>query len=97
MEFATHYKLSDICRINKADLDAYREEYVGNSRKAEAYRASFRAERASSSNQDNPYLISLPAQIRQLVIRRAQLERGALRPRIVQLMYTPRFLSTRVN
>ncbi|OSX66785.1 hypothetical protein POSPLADRAFT_1128402 [Postia placenta MAD-698-R-SB12] len=85
-EFAGYYGKSDICPLNKADIEAYGDECIGKPHRAAIFQERSRAENSSMTGADSPYLLSLSTQAWVLLVRRLQLERGALRRRITQLI-----------
>lgn len=84
-EFAHYYKNSSISKLNVADMEAYREEFIGKSQIATAYKESARAEHAKNARLKSPYTISVPMQVKAVMVRRAQ---------IIQGNYTAQALST---
>ena len=75
-EFAKGFLDSPAGKANAADIDSYRDEFVGKPERALAYEQSAHADRASTSNKRNPYMTSLPMQFRAIVRRRIQIVKG---------------------
>ncbi|OJT05939.1 Brefeldin A resistance protein [Trametes pubescens] len=84
-EFAEYYKRSEFARENRADMDAYRSAFVGKPERADAYRASVKAEHARHASKKSPYIASIPMQARALMTRRVQIIRGGAAAQVIQL------------
>jgi ATP-binding cassette subfamily G (WHITE) protein 2 (SNQ2) len=87
-EFEAHYKRSTIWQINKADMDSFRRDFVGQPKRASAYLESVAAEHAKHTRTMSPYTISLPMQVRAVMLRRVQIMKGDwVSPVIKVVMY----------
>lgn len=75
-EFAEHFRNSDLGRRNRADMDAFREHYINHPEFRTTYIESARAERAKRARRASPYTISVPMQVRAVMIRRVQIIKG---------------------
>ncbi|KAA1475296.1 pleiotropic drug resistance ABC transporter [Dentipellis sp. KUC8613] len=75
-EFAERFLQSDIAKLNRQDMDAYRAECVGKSQRELAFKESAHAERARMMNKASPYTVSLPMQAKAALIRRVQILKG---------------------
>lgn len=64
-EFAAHFKASPFAALNREDMASYRTEFVGHPKRADAYKAS-------------AYMISIPMQIRAVMVRQVQIMYGNL-------------------
>ena len=84
-EFAAYYNKSEFAQYNREDIASYKRECVGNSQRASAYKDSARAEHAKAAPVKSPYIISIPMQVRALMVRRAQILKGGIALQIVQL------------
>jgi len=78
VEFASHFMRSRHGVANREDMQAYRELYVGNKERKQAYMESAEAERPPWGGKSSPYTVSVPVQLRALVARRAQILRATL-------------------
>ncbi|KAI0298342.1 ABC-2 type transporter-domain-containing protein [Multifurca ochricompacta] len=85
-EFASAFLASDASIENRADMDAYRQEFVGKPDRAFAYRESVKAERATTQRKGSPYTISIPMQARAVMLRRLQILRGNLATELIVLI-----------
>ncbi|KAF8345691.1 pleiotropic drug resistance ABC transporter, partial [Amanita rubescens] len=74
-EFELYYRNSDLRRRNLEDLEAYKRDFI-NQEKSHAYLESAVAEHGRFSRKKSPYTISLPMQVRIVMLRRAQIIRG---------------------
>ena len=81
-EFAKGFLDSPAGKTNVADIDSYRDEFVGKPERALAYERSAHADHASTSNKRSPYMISLPMQFRAIARRRVQIVKGDIRTHI---------------
>jgi ATP-binding cassette subfamily G (WHITE) protein 2 (SNQ2) len=76
--------------LGQANCDAmgdYRSHYVGNLEGKDAYRQSVVMEHASTAPKSNPYIISIPMQVRVVMVRRVQIIKGDKGTVAIQLMY----------
>ncbi|KAH9995929.1 ABC-2 type transporter-domain-containing protein [Russula compacta] len=85
-EFAAAFLASGAAIENRADMDAYRNEFVGKPERALAYRQSAVAEHATTSRKGSPYTISIPMQVGAVMLRRVQILRGNLVTEFIILM-----------
>ncbi|KAG6834682.1 hypothetical protein H0H93_008064, partial [Arthromyces matolae] len=72
-EFAEYFLKSDVSMENKRDMELYKEAFVDNQEKRQAYGQSVSAEHARSTRKKSPYTISTFMQIRSLMRRRVQI------------------------
>ncbi|KAF5350668.1 hypothetical protein D9756_008520 [Leucocoprinus leucothites] len=84
-EFAEYYKHSKVREGNLQDIEDYKENFVGKHGLEESYRESSRAEHARHTRKKSPYIISLPMQVKIVMLRRIQIIKGN---------YTAQVLST---
>ncbi|PCH34845.1 pleiotropic drug resistance ABC transporter [Wolfiporia cocos MD-104 SS10] len=85
-EFADYYRKTEIYLQNRADMGAYRKQYVGKPQRAAVYLESVRSEHAGhASSSDGSYLLSLPMQVRALMTRRVQIMRGNMTALLIEL------------
>ena len=82
-EFAKSFLDSPAGEANVADIDSFRDEFVGKPERALAYEQSVHADHASTSNKRSPYMISLPMQFRAIARRRVQIVKGDIGTHIV--------------
>ncbi len=59
----------------------------------DAYKSSARSEHAKTAHPKSPYIISIPMQIRALMIRRAQILKGGIVAQVIQVAYVVQSLS----
>ncbi|KZT66729.1 hypothetical protein DAEQUDRAFT_714433 [Daedalea quercina L-15889] len=83
-EFATYFKNSETGRLNREDMQRYRDELSGMKDKKQMYRLSYFAERAKTMHSKSPYIISIPMQIRALMLRRWQIIQGSVATQAIQ-------------
>ncbi|KAI0922386.1 hypothetical protein AcV7_005930 [Taiwanofungus camphoratus] len=84
-EFVEYYRKSGTFRANNADMESYRKEFVGKPDRANAYLESVRAEHTSNTRSRSSYITSISMQIRALMVRRAQIIRGAMTAFLVEM------------
>lgn len=75
-EFASAFLASSAAIENRADMESYRNEFVGKPERALAYQQSVSAEHATTSRKGSSYTISIPMQTRAVMLRRVQILRG---------------------
>jgi ATP-binding cassette, subfamily G (WHITE), member 2, SNQ2 len=75
-EFEKHFQLSPLGQANKEDMESFRKEFVGDPDRSQAYKESAREEHASHVGDKSPYTISIPMQIRAVMIRRVRIMKG---------------------
>ncbi|TFY79980.1 hypothetical protein EWM64_g4032 [Hericium alpestre] len=76
VEFAERFLQSEPGKLNREDMDSYRNDFVGKSHRASAFMESVHAERARMMRKASPYTISLPMQAKATIIRRLQILKG---------------------
>ncbi|KAG5727434.1 Brefeldin A resistance protein [Termitomyces sp. T112] len=74
-EFAEHFKKSSFGIANRNEMDD-RLQFVGRANYASAYMESAQAEHANHTRPASPYMISIPMQVRAVMLRRVQILRG---------------------
>ncbi|KIJ16544.1 hypothetical protein PAXINDRAFT_113734 [Paxillus involutus ATCC 200175] len=82
-EFEQYYRNSSIMKANQKDMDSFREQYVGKEYLVSAFRESTKAERARHTHEKSPYTISIPMQIRAVMVRRVQVMTGSVAPQVM--------------
>lgn len=85
-EFAEHFQKSEIGRANQDDIDLYQAEFVGKPQRVNMYLESVKAEHAKHTRLQSAYTISIPMQIRAVMVRRVQILRGNLMAPFLQLL-----------
>ncbi|KAM6501505.1 pleiotropic drug resistance ABC transporter [Amanita muscaria] len=83
-EFENYYRDSDLGKWNREDLDAYKRDYIREDR-ALAYKESAAAEHARHTRNKSSYTISIPMQVRIVMLRRAQILRGNWTTEVLQI------------
>jgi ATP-binding cassette subfamily G (WHITE) protein 2 (SNQ2) len=91
-EMAAAFLSSPLGQVNRDAMEDYRGHYVGNSERKNAYRQSVVMEHASTAPKSNPYIISIPMQVRAVMVRRVQIIKGDKGTVAVQLVYVCRSL-----
>jgi len=76
VEFAQFFLESPDARANRNDMESYRQQFVENQERAEAFKASAQAERSPRMRKGSPYTISLVMQTRAVLLRRVQILEG---------------------
>ncbi|KAF9225036.1 hypothetical protein BS17DRAFT_731853 [Gyrodon lividus] len=82
-EFEQYYRNSAMMEANRKDMDSFREQYVGKEHLVSAFRESTKAERARHTHEKSPYTISIPMQIRAVMVRRVQIMTGSLATQVI--------------
>ncbi|EIM87152.1 pleiotropic drug resistance ABC transporter [Stereum hirsutum FP-91666 SS1] len=82
-EFAERFLLSDVGESNRADMTAFRAEFVGNPQRVEQYKNSAYAEHATTQSKKSPYTISTFMQAKAVANRRFLIIKGALAKQVV--------------
>ncbi|THH28859.1 hypothetical protein EUX98_g5325 [Antrodiella citrinella] len=85
IEFAKNFQQCAIAEMNRQDMESYASVYVGSQEKVAAYRQSVHQMHASYLRDDSPYTISIPMQVRALVVRRIQILKGGYVSQVVQI------------
>jgi ATP-binding cassette subfamily G (WHITE) protein 2 (SNQ2) len=67
-------------------MDSFRTEFVGHTDKALAYRDSALAEHARHVRANSPYIVSLPMQVRAVMLRKVQIMKGNLAAPIIKTL-----------
>ena len=84
-EFAAYWRKSELAQLNREDMDAYRDQFVGKPERVLHYKQSVKAEHARRTNPKSPYIVSIPMQVRALMRRRVQILRGDLTAQVIQM------------
>ncbi|EGO00657.1 hypothetical protein SERLA73DRAFT_105009 [Serpula lacrymans var. lacrymans S7.3] len=84
-EMAAHFVNSRLGRENKDAIEDYRHTHVDKNRKAD-YELSALQEHSRHTPKDSPYTISIPMQVRAVMLRRVQILRGDITTQVVQLL-----------
>ncbi|KAH8987621.1 ABC-2 type transporter-domain-containing protein [Lactarius akahatsu] len=82
-EFASAFSESEASVANHMDMDAYFKEFVGHPERALAYKQSATAEHATTQRKESPYMISVPMQVRAVMLRRLQILRGHIATQLI--------------
>lgn len=85
-EFVEYYRKSGAWKINKEDMKGYLIEFVRNPQRALAYRGSVRADHATTARKRSAYVISIPMQMKAVVLRRLQVLKGNVAAQIVTIV-----------
>ena len=85
MDFVAHFQESTMGQVNRDDVDSYRTEFVGHKKRATIYLESVRAEHSEHTRRKSAYTISIPMQVRAVMIRRVQILRGNMTAQVLQL------------
>ncbi|KAI0943006.1 hypothetical protein AcW1_002753 [Taiwanofungus camphoratus] len=85
IEFADTFKQSEFAALNRQDMEEYRAEVSGQPQRSSIYKQSYRAEHARTTPPSSPFIISIPMQVRALMLRRVQVIQGALAAQAISL------------
>ncbi|KAI9464144.1 ABC-2 type transporter-domain-containing protein [Lactarius psammicola] len=85
-EFASAFLASGASVANRVDMDTYYKEFVGHPERALAYKQSAMAEHATTQRKGSPYTISIPMQVRAVMLRRLQILRGHIATELIILI-----------
>ncbi|KAG1859914.1 ABC-2 type transporter-domain-containing protein [Suillus tomentosus] len=85
-EMAAYFLASPLGQANRQSIDHYRDHHVGKPERREAYRASAVMEHAPHAPKSNSYTISIPMQVRAVMVRRVQIIKGDVASQVVQLV-----------
>ncbi|KAG6860184.1 hypothetical protein C0995_014729 [Termitomyces sp. Mi166 len=77
-EFAEYFKKSSFGIANRNEMDDHSSQFVGKPSHASAYMESAQAEHAKHTRPASPYMISIPMQVRAVMLRRVQILRGSM-------------------
>lgn len=84
-ELAAYFKASQLGYLNRQAIDDYRALHVGKPDRQAAYRLSAVMEHSHHAPKNNSYTISVPMQVRAVMVRRMQIIKGDLSAQVVQL------------
>ena len=84
-DFANYFQKSSLAQVNRNDMDSYRSEFVGQPNRASEYIESVKAEHAQHTRQKSAYTISIPMQVRAVMVRRVQIIYGNMTAQILQI------------
>lgn len=84
-EFAAHFFKSALGEANRADMESYKHEFVGQPQRTNEYIQSVKAEHAKNTRGSSAYNISIPMQIRAVMVRRVQVIMGDWATQVLQL------------
>jgi len=76
LEFEDYFKKSENMNTNLEDIRSYKEAHVDKPDKTAAYKESVKAEHARHTRGTSPYTISIPMQVRIVMLRRIQITPG---------------------
>jgi ATP-binding cassette subfamily G (WHITE) protein 2 (SNQ2) len=85
-EMAAYFLASPLGQANRQSIDNYRNLYVGKPERKEAYSLSAGMEHARHAPKSNSYTISIPMQVRAVMVRRVQIIMGDITSQVVQLV-----------
>lgn len=77
-DFVRAFNASPHAQANHSDIAAYRDEFVDKAEVVHAYQRSAAADRARHASTGSSYTISLPMQLRAVMVRRLQILRGEI-------------------
>ena len=84
-EFADYFLRSEIATWNREDMEFYRVNYVGKEDRLSQYRQSYVSDHASWTDSKSTFLISIPMQIKALMLRRLQILKGDYVVQLIQV------------
>jgi len=82
-EMAAYFLISLLGQANCQSIDNYRNLYVGKPERKEAYSLSAGMEHARHTPKSNFYTISIPMQVRAVMVRRVQITMGDITSQVV--------------
>ncbi|KAG1861109.1 ABC-2 type transporter-domain-containing protein [Suillus subalutaceus] len=85
-EMAAYFLASPLGQANRQSIDNYRNLYVGKPERKEAYSLSAGMEHARHAPKSNSFTISIPMQVRAVMVRRVQIIKGDITSQVVQLV-----------
>lgn len=85
-EFADHFQRSSLAQANRDDIESYRNQFVGQPKRAHEYIESVRAEHAEHTRKKSAYTISIPMQIRAVMLRQVQILYGNMLAQALQIL-----------
>ncbi|OAX36454.1 pleiotropic drug resistance ABC transporter [Rhizopogon vinicolor AM-OR11-026] len=85
-QMAAHFHASQLGNLNRQAIEEYRSLHVGNPDRKASYRQSALMEHSRHAPKSNSYTISIPMQIRAVMVRRVQIIRGDITAQVVQLL-----------
>ena len=85
---AAYFRRHPAAAANAADVDAFLEEHGGTSKRAKraSYRESVLLEHARHARKGSAYILSVPRQVREVMVRRAQILRGDWATQFIQIL-----------
>ncbi|KAG1763106.1 ABC-2 type transporter-domain-containing protein [Suillus occidentalis] len=75
-EMAAAFLTSALGQANRDSIESYRSHYVGKPERVDAYRQSVVMEHADTAPKNHSYTISVPMQVRAVMVRRVQIIKG---------------------
>ncbi|KAF9555496.1 pleiotropic drug resistance ABC transporter [Agrocybe pediades] len=75
-EFEEYYRQSEIMKLNREDIDSYKEENVNKHEMVRDYKFSAKQDHARHTRRKSPYMISIFMQVRIVMLRRMQIMKG---------------------
>ena len=84
-EFAAYFQELTLGQMNRDDMESYRNEFVGKPTRASVYIESARAEHAEHTRMTSPYMISIPMQVRAVMVRQVQILYGNMTAQVLQI------------
>lgn len=89
-EMAAAFLTSALGQANRDSIESYRSHYVGKPERVDAYRQSVVMEHADTAPKNHSYTISVPMQVRAVMVRRVQIIKGDWGTVAVNLAYVCR-------
>jgi ATP-binding cassette subfamily G (WHITE) protein 2 (SNQ2) len=83
---AAYFLASPSGQANRQSVEDYRNLNVGKFERKEAYRLSAVMEHARHAPKSNSYTISIPMQVRAVMMRRVQIIKGDITAQVIQLL-----------
>jgi ATP-binding cassette subfamily G (WHITE) protein 2 (SNQ2) len=83
---AAYFLASPLGQANRQSIEDYRHLCVDKPERKEAYRLSAVMEHARHAPKSNSYTISIPMQVRAVMVRRVQIIKGDIVSQLVQLL-----------
>ncbi|KDR66421.1 hypothetical protein GALMADRAFT_80772 [Galerina marginata CBS 339.88] len=76
IEFEEYYKNSGMKKMNRRDITLYKRDNVDKREMVQSFKEIAKAEHAQHTRRQSPYMISIPMQVRIVMVRRMEIMKG---------------------
>jgi ATP-binding cassette subfamily G (WHITE) protein 2 (SNQ2) len=83
-EFEAWFGKSEAGKVNREDMESFKEECMGRPERVDAYKQSALAEHAKHVRKESPHTVSVPMQVRAVMVRRVQIMKGNFTAQAIQ-------------